>query len=228
MTIARALQRFAGRPAGAIALGLSLGLCVATTAQAQTAAPAVPAAAAPVGASTPDGLVRQISLEVIGTVKSDKAIQAGDINKIMALVDAKILPNVNFVRMTASAVGRYWRQATPDQQKRLQEEFKHLLVRTYSGALTQVKDQVVEFKPMRSRPEDTEVVVRTEIRGSGEPIQLDYRLEKSGDAWKIYDVNVLGVWLVENYRSSFAQEISATGIEGLITKLAAKNKASKS
>ncbi len=228
MTIARALQRFAGRPAGAIALGLSLGLCVATTALAQTAAPAVPAAAAPVGASTPDGLVRQISLEVIGTVKSDKAIQAGDINKIMALVDAKILPNVNFVRMTASAVGRYWRQATPDQQKRLQEEFKHLLVRTYSGALTQVKDQVVEFKPMRSRPEDTEVVVRTEIRGSGEPIQLDYRLEKSGDAWKIYDVNVLGVWLVENYRSSFAQEISATGIEGLITKLAAKNKASKS
>lgn len=228
MTIARALQRFAGRPVGAIALGLSLGLCVATLAQAQTAAPAAPTAAAPVVASTPDGLVRQISLEVIGTVKSDKAIQAGDINKIMALVDAKILPNVNFVRMTASAVGRYWRQATPDQQKRLQEEFKHLLVRTYSGALTQVKDQVVEFKPMRSRPEDTEVVVRTEIRGSGEPIQLDYRLEKAGNAWKIYDVNVLGVWLVENYRSSFAQEISASGIEGLITKLAAKNKASKS
>jgi phospholipid transport system substrate-binding protein len=191
--------------------------------QAQSAAPA---ATAPVGNATPDGLIRQISVEVIGTVKSDKAIQAGDINKIMALVDAKILPNVNFVRMTASAVGRYWRQATPDQQKRLQDEFKHLLVRTYSGALTQVKDQSVELKPMRSRPEDTEVVVKTEIRGSGEPIQLDYRLEKAGDAWKIYDVNVLGVWLVENYRSSFAQEISASGIEGLISKLAAKNKAS--
>jgi phospholipid transport system substrate-binding protein len=224
MTIARALQRLAG-PAGAIALGLSLGLCV-PGAQAQSVAAA---ASAPVGNTTPDGLVRQISLEVIGTVKSDKAIQAGDINKIMSLVDAKILPNVNFVRMTASAVGRYWRQATPDQQKRLQEEFKHLLVRTYSGALTQVKDQVVELKPMRSKPEDTEVVVKTEIRGSGEPIQLDYRLEKIGDAWKIYDVNVLGVWLVENYRSSFAQEISASGIEGLISKLAAKNKgASKS
>jgi phospholipid transport system substrate-binding protein len=219
MTTARALKRFTGS-AAAIALGLSLGLC-APGAQAQSAAAA---ASAPVGNTTPDGLVRQISVEVIGTVKSDKAIQAGDINKIMALVDAKILPNVNFVRMTASAVGRYWRQATPDQQKRLQEEFKHLLVRTYSGALTQVKDQSVELKPMRSRPEDTEVVVKTEIRGSGEPLQLDYRLEKVGDAWKIYDVNVLGVWLVENYRSSFAQEISATGIEGLISKLAAKNK----
>jgi phospholipid transport system substrate-binding protein len=219
MTTARALNRFTGS-AAAIALGLSLGLC-APGAQAQSAAAA---ASAPVGNTTPDGLVRQISVEVIGTVKSDKAIQAGDINKIMALVDAKILPNVNFVRMTASAVGRYWRQATPDQQKRLQEEFKHLLVRTYSGALTQVKDQSVELKPMRSRPEDTEVVVKTEIRGSGEPLQLDYRLEKVGDAWKIYDVNVLGVWLVENYRSSFAQEISATGIEGLISKLAAKNK----
>ena len=122
--------------------------------------------------------------------------------------------------MTASAVGRYWRQATPEQQQRLQEEFKTLLVRTYSGALTQVKDQTVQLKPMRSKPEDKDVVVRTEVRGKGDPVQLDYRLEKAAGGWKIYDVNVLGVWLVENYRNSFAQEIGASGIDGLIGKLA--------
>ena len=175
--------------------------------------------------TAPDAWIKQISGEVIETVKSDKAIQAGDTRKIMTLVDAKILPNVNFLRMTSSAVGRYWRQATPEQQARLQEEFKTLLVRTYAGALTQVKDQSVELKPLRARPEDTEVLVRSEVKGKGEPIQLDYRVEKTGDSWKIYDVNVLGVWLVETYRASFAQEISASGIDGLITKLAEKNKA---
>ncbi|NYG31832.1 phospholipid transport system substrate-binding protein [Sphaerotilus montanus] len=175
--------------------------------------------------TAPDAWIKQISGEVIETVKSDKAIQAGDTKKIMTLVDAKILPNVNFLRMTSSAVGRYWRQATPEQQARLQEEFKTLLVRTYAGALTQVKDQSVELKPLRARPEDTEVLVRSEVKGKGEPIQLDYRVEKTGDSWKIYDVNVLGVWLVETYRASFAQEISASGIDGLITKLAEKNKA---
>jgi phospholipid transport system substrate-binding protein len=132
---------------------------------------------------------------------------------------------VNFQRMTAMAVGRYWRQATPEQQKRLQDEFKLLLVRTYAGALAQVKEQSIELKPLRAKPEDTEVIVRSEIKGKGDPIQLDYRLEKAGDSWKIYDVNVLGVWLVENYRSSFAQEISASGIDGLISKLTDKNKA---
>lgn len=173
----------------------------------------------------PEALIQRVSTEVIDAVKSDKAIQAGDVNRIIALVDAKVMPNVNFQRMTASAVGRYWRQATPDQQKRLQEEFKTLLVRTYSGALTQVKDQTVQLKPMRSKPEDTEVVVRTEVRGKGEPIQLDYRLEKTDAGWKIYDVNVLGVWLVEQYRNSFAQEIGTKGIDGLIAALAEKNKA---
>jgi phospholipid transport system substrate-binding protein len=170
-------------------------------------------------AAGPDALVKQLSNEVIDTVKSDAAIQAGDIKKIMALVDAKVLPHVNFQRMTSSAVGRHWRQATPEQQAKLQSEFKTLLVRTYSGALTQVRDQNVELKPLRMKPEDTEVVVRTEVKGKGEAIQLDYRLEKQAEGWKIYDVNVLGVWLVENYRSSFAQEISAKGIDGLITKL---------
>ncbi|WP_140626397.1 MlaC/ttg2D family ABC transporter substrate-binding protein [Methylibium rhizosphaerae] len=175
-------------------------------------------------AAKPDELIKQVSNEVIDTVKADKAIQGGDVKKIMALVDSKVLPHVNFRRMTASAVGRYWRQATPDQQQRLQDEFKVLLVRTYSGAIAQVRDQVVELKPMRSKAEDTEVIVRTEVKGKGDPIQLDYRLEKAGDAWKIYDVNVLGVWLVENYRNSFAQEISANGIDGLIAKLAERNK----
>src|SRR5205814_10175301 len=153
-------------------------------------------------------------------------IQAGDVDKVMALVDAKVMPYVDFQRMTASAVGRYWRQATPDQQKRLQDEFKVLLVRTYSGALAQVKDQTVSLKPSRGNADDNEVVVRTEVRGSrSDPIQLDYRLEKTPNGWKIYDVNVLGVWLVENYRNSFAQEIGAKGIDGLIAALTEKNKA---
>jgi phospholipid transport system substrate-binding protein len=178
--------------------------------------------------ASPDGLIKQVSTEVIDTVKSDKAIQGGDLSKIISLVDSKVMPHVNFQRMTASAVGRHWRTATPEQQKKLQGEFKTLLVRTYAGALTQVKDQTVQLKPLRAGAEDTEVVVRTEIKGKGEPIQLDYRLEKAADGWKIYDVNVLGVWLVEQYRSSFAQEINAGGVDGLITKLAERNKSASS
>jgi phospholipid transport system substrate-binding protein len=174
--------------------------------------------------TTPDALIRQVSTEVIDTVKSDKAIQGGDLSKIISLVDNKVMPHVNFQRMTASVVGRHWRTATPEQQKKLQGEFKTLLVRTYAGALTQVKDQTVQLRPLRAGAEDTEVVVRTEIKGKGEPIQLDYRLEKAADGWKIYDVNVLGVWLVEQYRSSFSQEINASGVDGLITKLAERNK----
>jgi phospholipid transport system substrate-binding protein len=173
----------------------------------------------------PDVLIKEVSSDVLDTVKADNSIRAGDVQKVIALVDTKVMPYVDFQRMTASAVGRYWRQATPEQQKRLQDEFKVLLVRTYSGALAQVKDQTVSLKPMRSSPEDTEVVVRTEVRGKGDPIQLDYRLEKTPSGWKIYDVNVLGVWLVENYRNSFAQEIGANGVDGLIAKLAERNKA---
>ena len=173
----------------------------------------------------PQALIEQVSTEVIDTIKADKAIQGGNLQKINQLVDAKVMPHVNFERMTAAAVGRYWRQATPEQQKRLQDEFKTLLVRTYAGALTQVRDQTVELKPMRSQPGDKEVVVRTEVRGKGEPIQLDYRLEKANSDWKIYDVNVLGVWLVEQYRNSFAQEIGSHGIDGLIAKLAERTTA---
>jgi phospholipid transport system substrate-binding protein len=176
--------------------------------------------------TAPDAMVKQVANEVIDAVKADKAIQAGDVQRINALVDSKVMPHVNFQRMTSASVGRYWRTATPEQQKRLQEEFKTLLVRTYAGALTQVKDQTtVALKPMRSQPTDTEVVVRTEVRNpGGDPIQLDYRVEKAGDTWRVYDINVGGIWLVEQYRNSFAQEIGANGVDGLIAKLAEKNK----
>ncbi len=172
----------------------------------------------------PDAMVKRLSTEVLATIKADPAIQAGDMNRIIALVDSKIMPNVNFSRMTASAVGRYWRQATPEQQKQLQDEFKTLLVRTYSGALGEVRDQTLSFRPTRAKPEDTEVVVRSEVRGKGDPIQLDYRMEKTPSGWKIYDLNVLGVWLVETYRTQFAQEIGSKGIDGLIASLAQRNK----
>jgi phospholipid transport system substrate-binding protein len=173
----------------------------------------------------PDALVKRISSDVLASVKSDPAIQKGDINRIVALVDAKIMPNVNFGRMTSMAVGRFWRQATPEQQKQLQDEFKTLLVRTYAGALGEVRDQTLSFKPLRAKPEDTEVEVKTEVRGRGEPIQLQYRLEKTPEGWKIYDLNVLGVWMVETYKSQFAQEIGAKGIDGLIAYLIQRNKA---
>ncbi|MEO8057715.1 MAG: ABC transporter substrate-binding protein [Burkholderiales bacterium] len=174
-------------------------------------------------AKAPDALIKEVSTEVLDSVRDDKSIKDGDVQKVIALVDAKVLPHVNFQRMTASAVGRYWRQATPEQQKKLQDEFKVLLVRTYAGALAQVRDQTVQLKPMRSSPGDKEVVVKTEIRGRGDPIQLDYRLEQVAGVWKIYDVNVLGIWLVENYRNTFSQEIGANGIDGLIAKLAERN-----
>ncbi|MCW7539046.1 ABC transporter substrate-binding protein [Aquabacterium sp. A7-Y] len=184
------------------------------------------AVAAPAWAQqAPDALVKEVSTEVMDAAREDKAIQQGDVQRVITLVDSKIMPHVNFERMTSAAVGRYWRQATPEQKQRLQAEFKTLLVRTYAGALAQVKDQRVTMKPMRSAPDDKEVIVRTEVRGRGEPVQMDYRLEKSADGWKIYDVNVLGVWLVENYRNSFAQEIGQGGIDGLIAKLAERNKA---
>ena len=175
----------------------------------------------------PDAFVKRISVDVLDTIKADKAMRNGDIGRIVTLVDTRIMPHVDFQRMTASAVGPGWRQATPEQQKRLQDEFKILLVRTYAGALSQVSDQTVVMKPLRASPEDKELVVRSEVRGSGDPIQLDYRLEKTpgqGAGWRIYNLNVLGVWLVETYKSQFSQEINAKGIDGLIDSLAARNK----
>ncbi|MDN8611795.1 MlaC/ttg2D family ABC transporter substrate-binding protein [Variovorax ginsengisoli] len=175
----------------------------------------------------PDALVKRLSSDVLDTIKADKSIKAGDVGKIMLLVDTKIMPNVNFLRMTSSAVGPAWRQATPEQQKRLEDAFKTLLVRTYAGALDQVSDQTVVVRPFRGSADDKEVLVRTEVKGSGDPVQLDYRLEKTpGEAggWKIYNINVLGVWLVDTYRTQFAQQINAKGIDGLIAALEARNK----
>lgn len=183
------------------------------------------AAAAPARAQTaPDELIRQLSTEVIDAVKADKAIQAGDVSRIIALVDSKVMPNVDFRSMTESAVGRSWKAATPEQQKRLQDEFKVLLVRSYAGALTQVRDQTVQVRRMRGDVGAGDVEVQTLVKGKGEPVQLDYRLHKVADAWKIYDVNVLGVWLVDQYRTRFTQEISAGGVDGLIAWLAERNK----
>ena len=176
----------------------------------------------------PDVMIKRLSDETLGAIKSDPGLRNGDLSKVMTLVDTKIMPNVDFRRMTAAAVGPQWRQASPDQQQRLQAEFKTLLVRTYSGALSQVSDQTVNIKPLRAAADDKEVVVRTEVTGRGDPIQLDYRLEKTpgdGAGWKIYNLNVLGVWLVETYRSQFAQELNnGKGIDGLIATLEARNR----
>lgn len=190
-------------------------------------------AAAPVLAAdeAPNVLIERLSTQVLDAVRADKSLQSGDVNKLIALVDSTVMPNVNFRRMTASAVGPGWRKATPVQQARLQEEFKVLLVRTYAGALTQVSDQRIQLKPLRAAPEDKDVLVRTEVVGRGDPIQLDYRLEKTpgeGAGWKIYNLNVLGVWLVDTYRGQFAQEINKNGVDGLIAALAARNKANAS
>ncbi|KAB2902310.1 MAG: ABC transporter substrate-binding protein [Burkholderiaceae bacterium] len=198
-----------------VAIGLAAAFSLAA---------ALPARAAD---EAPDALIKRLSTDVLETLRNDKSIKSGDIPKVVALVDKTVMPNVNFRRMTAAAVGPGWRQATPAQQARLQEEFKTLLVRTYAGALAQVTDQTISVKPLRAAAEDKDVLVRTEIRGRGDPIQLDYRLEKTpgeGAGWKIYNLNVLGVWLVETYRNQFAQEINAKGVDGLIEALVARNK----
>lgn len=175
--------------------------------------------------TAPDALVKKISNDVLDTAKADKAIQGGDINKIIALVDTKVMPSVNFEVMTRSAVGPKWREATPDQRSKLQAEFKTLLVRVYAGALTQIKDQTVEITKTQAVPQSTQMVVQSEVRGKGEPIKLDYRLDKFDADWKIIDVNVGGIWLVTSYRSQFGQELANGGIDGLINKLVERNKA---
>ncbi|WP_353154147.1 ABC transporter substrate-binding protein [Herminiimonas fonticola] len=173
----------------------------------------------------PDVLVKRISEEVMTIAKSDKEIQSGNSRRVQQVVEEKILPHVDFQRMTALAVGRHWRDATPDQQKQLTTEFRSLLMYTYSGAISQIRDQKLEYRPLRADPADTEVIVNTQvIQPRGEPIQLSYRLAKSPAGWKIYDVNVLGAWLVETYKGSFAAEISKSGIDGLIKTLVEKNK----
>jgi phospholipid transport system substrate-binding protein len=176
----------------------------------------------------PEALVKRLSVDVLDSIKSDKSIRAGDLPKVIALVDAKVLPNMNFQRMTSSVVGPAWRQASPEQQKRLQEEFKVFLVHTYAGALGQVKDQVIAMKPSRINPEDKEVIVRSEIKGGVDPIHLDYRLEKTpgqGAGWKIYDISVADVWLLASFKSQFSPTIKTEGLDGLVAWLVERNKA---
>lgn len=172
----------------------------------------------------PDVLVKEVTNEVLTIVRQDKDIQSGSTKRAVELVEQKVLPHFNFGRMTALAVGRDWRQAKPEQQKELTDEFRTLLVRTYSNALTQYKNQTIVFKPLRMQPSDSDVTVRTEVKQPGaQPIGIDYALEKGNDAWKVYDVVVGGVSLVTNYRESFAAEVRNGGIDGLIKSLKAKN-----
>lgn len=173
----------------------------------------------------PDALVKRISQDVLNIAKDDKEIRGGNQTKVLELVEAKVLPHVDFQRMTALAAGRFWREATPEQQLALTREFRTLLVYTYSGAISQVGDQSLEFRPMTVSATDTDVVVRTQVtQDRGEPIQLNYRLQKMPGGWKIYDVNVLGAWLVETYKGNFAAEVSRGGIDGLLKALSDKNK----
>ena len=197
---------------------------IATVAFASVSYAAV-AAPAPAGNEAPDVLVKRISQDVLDTAKADKDIQAGNQKRVMDLVETKILPYVDFQRMTSLAAGRYWREASPEQQKQLSTEFRSLLIFTYSGALSQVKNETIEFKPLRADPSDTEVEVRSQVNvARGEPIPLNYRVAKTPAGWKIYDINVLGAWLVETYKGTFASEISKGGIDGLIKTLSEKNK----
>ncbi|MBX9900788.1 MAG: ABC transporter substrate-binding protein [Burkholderiaceae bacterium] len=179
---------------------------------------------APAAEEAPDALVKRLSQEIIDLAKTDKDIQAGNQKRILDLVETKVLPFIDFGRMTSLAAGRYWRDATPEQQKQLTNEFRTLLVYTYANTISQIKDQRVEFRPFRAAPEDTEVEVKSQIIPTrGEPIILNYRLEKTATGWKIYDISVLGAWLVETYKGNFSSEIKKTSIDGLIRVLSEKN-----
>ncbi len=177
----------------------------------------------------PDVLVKSITGEVVAVLKQDKDIQAGNPKKIEELIEAKVLPHFNFTRMTRIAMARNWRLATPEQQKELTGEFKTLLVRTYSTALSNYRDQVIEYKPLRAKPEDVEVTVRSEVKqsGSSQPVAIDYEMEKTPNGWKVYDVKVGGVSLVTTYRDTFTSEVKERGVDGLIKSLAAKNRQSE-
>jgi phospholipid transport system substrate-binding protein len=203
-------RRIAGL-AVALSLGLALG-GIGTAARADDQAP--------------DALVKSISNQVLDTIRGDKSLQTGDPNKLESLIDSKVMPYVDFEKMTQLAVGRGWRSATPEQKQQLQQQFRTLLVRTYAGAMAQVRDHRVEMKPLRAAPTDTDLVVHSQIVSNNtDPIQLDYHMEKTPDGWKIYDVNVLGVWLVETYRTQFRSQIDQSGVDGLIKSLQDRNAA---
>jgi phospholipid transport system substrate-binding protein len=174
----------------------------------------------------PDVLVKSITEEVVAILKKDKDIQAGDAKKAADLIETKIVPHFNFVRMTRIAMARNWRLASPEQQKELVGEFKTLLVRTYSTALSNYRDQQIDYRPLRAKPEDTEVTVRSDVKpsGSSQPVSIDYEMEKTPNGWKVYDVKVGGVSLVTTYRDTFASEVRERGVDGLLKSLAAKNR----
>jgi phospholipid transport system substrate-binding protein len=197
---------------------LSFFTATSTFAQAQQ-----PSASVNANMNTPDGLVKFVVDDVMNTIKSDKAIQSGDLRKINGLVDQKILPYSDFQKTTRLAMGRNWSKATPAQQALITQEFKTLLIRIYGGALAQVKDQKIQHKPFRASADDTDVIVRTVVVGKGEPIQIDYRLEKTSNVWRVYDINILGAWLVESYRNQFNDQVSKGGIDGLIQFLQQRN-----
>jgi len=175
-------------------------------------------------ATTPDALIKMVVTDVMSSVKSDPDIQKGNIPKVVDLVEKKIVPYTDMRRTTEMAMGPNWKKATPEQQNQLVMEFKNLLIRTYSGALSQLRDQTVQFKALRAAPDDKEVVVKTVVIGRGDPVPLDYRLEKTDKGWKVYDMNIMGVWLVEAYRNQFANQISQNGIDGLVKFLQDRNK----
>lgn len=174
--------------------------------------------------STPDGLIKTVVSDVMASVKSDPEIQKGNIPRIVDLVEKKIVPYTDMRRTTEMAMGPNWKKATPEQQTQLVSEFKNLLIRTYSGALSQLRDQTIQFKPLRAAPDDKEVVVKTVVIGRGDPVPLDYRLEKTANGWRVYDMNIMGVWLVEAYRNQFANQIGQNGVEGLVKFLQDRNK----
>ncbi|TKC91228.1 ABC transporter substrate-binding protein [Trinickia terrae] len=176
-----------------------------------------------VDTNSPDGMVKTVTQQVLDTIKSDPTIKNGDINRVTQLVNEKILPYIDFRRTTMLATGRAWRTATPQQQDQLVEQFKMLLIRTYAGALSQVRDQQIQYKPFRANPDDTDVVVRSVVMGSGQPIELDYRLYKTPQGWRVYDLNVLGAWLIQTYQQQFNEKIQQSGVDGLIQFLTQRN-----
>jgi phospholipid transport system substrate-binding protein len=174
---------------------------------------------------SPEALIERVGTEIIARIRDDKALREGDMQRVSALVDELVMPYVDFERMTRLAAGRWWREATPEQRERLMTEFRAMLLRTYSGALEQIGDQQIRMKPRRGQADATDLIVRSEILQPGrEPIQLDYRMRKSDAGWQIYDLNVLGVWIVETYRNQFNQEASRGGVEGLIKSLGDRNR----
>lgn len=172
----------------------------------------------------PDGLVRSVSNDLLVSIKTDPAFQAGNTARLNDLVDQQVMPHVDMSRLTGLAMARHWREATATQREQLQTEFKALLLRSYAGALSRVSaNQTIDVRPLRQGEVEGQVVVSTVVRGQGDPIPIDYRLARFGATWKIYDVGIAGIWLAENYRNTFAQEVSASGIDGLIAKLHGRN-----